>query len=301
MKKITLWTALVAVLGFVSCNSYRGPYGYIGYYSDDVKTSKQFYGSSLTTGLTGTFDDEFTYDEKGNVIEHVQVQYLDEGKKFVEYRVNYQSIGEYVLPKSIAVNGIEYMNVEYDLININREGPIAEYTSSPIYYEEIKNFGSETNIEWSVDIDNFDVPFRKDGKFVTNEANLGIFGGLSLDKALTLGYDNVVLTRFYYSQSAFQAGYQLTFNKDANVDPEKIHNTSVTFDFVWEVIGETLVQKGMTFDQGFDSAYVVNDRTFSISREFDDRGRRTKEVWTLLDDDINKGVPFVVFTQDLTY
>ena len=295
---------LAAALLTVGCASVK--YGvrpdYVGFTADSAKTVEQTKKTSMFSDeLHSTYDDEFVYDEEGTLIKHIQTHFFDEGKKFTEYVVVYQKIGESVLPKSVSINGFEYMQVEYDLLASDHQGAVEDFTVSPVFYQVINNplkFQNDS-IKWDIDLANFKVPFRSDGEFVTTDASFDYFTGLSEDKVLTLGYNNVVLKRFYFSPSRYRKGYNVSHGMGGKTDEMTAEEDKVntTFEFTWAIIADRIVQTGMLLTEND----IDDSMIFRLAREFDDAGRRTSEVWTVTDSIRKTEEPVVLYSQKLTY
>ncbi len=303
-KKIFLIIATLVVLLAAGCKSidYRAAYGYVGFDSDGVKTVKQSKKTVLNNAsIFKTYDDEFVYDEDGNVIKHVQTQYFDDGERFNEYVVVYQKIGGYVLPKSSSLNGVVYLEVEYDLLPVDNEGEIPEHTSVPVFYRQIKQglFYADTYSKWTIDLGNFDMPFRIDGRFVENENSFDIYRGFDSDSVLTAGWDNIVLKKFDYSRDKFYEGLavtadRFTANRISRFLSEK-NNTSFAFD--WDVVADKIIQTEIRCIETFED--ITMD--FRVERKFDSSARVTEERWTVTDDTQSSEEPIILFTQELTY
>lgn len=308
MKNIRLLAVpAVLLILLTSCVStrYTARSGYVGFTEDGAVTVTQQKKTSISDdSLYATYDDEFEYDEDGNVIKHIQTQYFDDGEKYDEWIVEYQKIGETVLPKSVSVNGITYLEVEYEILESDHEGPIRPLTSTPNFVQNNSgNFfitlfaGSQPVIEWDIDLKNFEVPFRHDNRYITKDESFGIYTGLSMDKVLTLGYDNIVLKRFYYSSEKRNYGYNLSLSPSKDEMEEIPDNHNVSFEYEWGVTGGKIIQKGMTV--------ITNDNDdfmkFYTKRDFDSAGRRVYESWNVEDSNTYSEEPLVLFEQTLTY
>ena len=301
-KKMILPIIAAAALLSAGCVSYSASPTYVGFASDGVKTVQQTKKTKYDSReMFKTFDDEFVYDEEGNVIKHIQTQYFEDAKKFDEYEITYQKIGGVVLPKSAAINGVVYMEVEYDLMPVEHEGKIPEYTSIPVFYRKITNLlAFEPNyVKWSMDMGNFDVPFRIDEKFVESEESFDFYSGFDNDHVLTTGYDKILLQKFFYSRDKFHEGYNLTLDSAVsflNMFSEKeINNTAFLFD--WDVKAGKLIQTNVHVVETSSKMTM----TFNIDREFDESARLTSEKWTVSDTKQRSDDPITLFEQKLTY
>lgn len=295
--------ALVLAAGCASVQ-YTARSGYVGFNEDGAVTVQQMKKTQLNEDeLYSTYDDEFVYDEDGNVIKHIQTEYFNKGEKYDEWVVEYQIIGGNVLPRSMAVNGVVYMEVEYEILESDHEGPVYATTGTPQFTQGGNSgfsslfTGGSAIVDWNLDLENFEVPFRTDGRFVTREGKFGIYTGLSMDKVLSLGYDNIVLKRFYYSSDKYYRGYNLSVADNSGNQKEIEDKNNVAFEYDWKVIGGKIAQTGMTVTSNSGDKYMK----FFADRQFDDAGRRTHETWKINDSKEYSETPLLLFQQDLTY
>ena len=305
LMKLLVITSLILFTAGCSTVSYTANSNYVGFSEDGVKSVQQKKKTSYTDdALNSTYDDEFVYDDEGDIIKHIQTSYFDNGDKYDEYIVQYQKIGGTVLPQSVSVNGVVYMEVEYEILSADHEGKITEFTSSPLFNQikpniDLIRFKFTDYIKYTMDIDVFDVPFRADNRFVSTEEKYAFYSGLSLDKVLTIGYDNIVLKSFYYSPSKFDIGYDLSLDTDSALEmiseEDDVRNT--TFTYEWDVVAGKIIQKSMIIKENYSKDYLV----FFINREFDQSGRRVSEEWNVNDSISNTEEPVVLFSQKLTY
>lgn len=307
MHKKTILIMAVAVIALIAsgCTSitYSAGPSYVGFYSDGAKTVKQTKKTSYDNDeMMRTYDDEFIYDEEGNVIKQIQTQYFDEANKFDEYVITYQKIGGVVLPESAAINGVVYMEIEYDLLPVEHEGKIPMYTSIPVFYRQINNYllFEQDFDKWTMDLGNFDVPFAIDGKYVEAEESYDFYSGFDNDSVLTTGYNNILLQKFHYSRAKFEEGYYKT------TDPmfaylsglEMTENKSTTFNFGWDVKADKLIQTGVEVVETLNDDLTMN---FIIKREFDDSARLISEVWTVADTKNGMDEIKTLYKQELSY
>ncbi|MBI9099116.1 MAG: hypothetical protein JEY91_11595, partial [Spirochaetaceae bacterium] len=190
-----------------------------------------------------------------------------------------------------------------EILPAEHEGAVGESAPTPEVDQFIKFLFSENHRTWSIDIDNYEVPFQTDRKFVSTEEKYGFYTGLSLDKVLTVGYDNIVLKRFYHSPSKFIAGYNLSLDSDpSEIDEileDKSHNT--TFVYQWDVVAGEIVQTGMVFTKNLSTNLHKEYLIFYVDRQYDDSGRKISEEWKLKDSKKYQEEALTVFSQTLTY
>jgi len=305
-KQFLYLSALLAVLVFFTgCTTvtYAARPTYVGFSNDGAKTVEQAKKTSLySDDLYSTYDDEFVYDDEGALVKHVQTHFFNDGEKYTEYVVLYQKIGEFVLPRSVSINGFVYMEVEYDLLASEHQGKLSGFNVNPVFYQEVRNplLLQYDQIKWDIDLANFKVPFRSDGRFVTTDATFDYFTGLSEDKVLTLGYDNVVLSRFYFSPTKYRKGYNVShgFGSDDPAEmTEEDDKVNTTFTYNWEVVADKIVQTDMVLVENDDADRMI----FRVFREFDDAGRRVSEEWTVEDSLQKTPEPVVLYTQKMSY
>ena len=153
-----------------------------------------------------------------------------------------------------AINGVVYLEVEYDLLPVDHKGYIPRYTSIPVFYSEVYNFlllEPDTS-KWTMDLGNFDVPFRVDREFVKSEESFDYYSGFDKDSVLTSGYDNILLQKFYYSREKFAEGYNRTVEPLLRMfagrsTPE---NLETTFVFKWDVITSYSIHYTKLYESG---------------------------------------------------
>jgi hypothetical protein len=191
--------------------------------------------------------------------------------------------------------------VEYEILASEHEGPIEGFSSSPNIKENLRNYllFIDQTLNWNIDIDNFEVPFQTDGYFVTTEEKYAFYTGLSMDKVLSVGYDNIVLKRFYHSKAKYYAGFKVSLDNQSRemeeISDEKTRNTLFTFD--WDVVAGKIVQKEMILKE---TIYDITQEFF-IEKEYDESGRRLSEEWKVNYSKRKEDGPILLFTQNLTY
>ncbi|HAK45782.1 MAG TPA: hypothetical protein DCO79_07685 [Spirochaeta sp.] len=307
-KRILLLLVSAATLLAVGCTSidYSASPDYVGFYTDGAKSVKQTKKTDYKSDeLYQTFDDEFVYDQDGNVIKHIQTQYTKDmnGRiDFNEYVITYQRIGDVVLPESAALNGVVYLEVEYDLLPVDNEGDIPEYTSVPVFYRKLFNLllFQPMYETWTMDLGNFDVPFSIDGKFVESDNSFDYYTGFDNDSVLTTGYGNILLQRFYYSREKYREGADL-YDDSALAGffgMKSMISEETTFIFNWEVKADKLIEMGVEVVERFQNDLVMN---FEIEREFDTAARLVNEIWTVFDSRKGEEDIKTLYTQELSY
>src|SRR5574344_945196 len=104
-----------------------------------------------------TYEDEFVYDAAGNVIKHKQTEYYDaQGGKpeFVVWETEFKVIGGKVLPYRVSVNGVAYIEVDYEILNANAAKGEVKQSSVNRYF--VQNVPTSTlsmstyPVRWSI-------------------------------------------------------------------------------------------------------------------------------------------------------
>ncbi|MDC7227251.1 MAG: hypothetical protein PQJ61_10870 [Spirochaetales bacterium] len=307
MNKKTIFIIIVAAVALITtgCSSidYMARPSYVGFYSEGAKSVKQTKKTDYKSDeLVQTFDDEFVYDEDGNIIKHTQTQYHQGTLGFDEFVMTYQKIGGVVLPESAAVNGVVYMEVEYDLLPVDHEGRIPEYTSVPVYYRKLFNIMMLQPMQdrWTMDIENFDMPFRVDGKYIVSEESFDYYYGFDSDSVLTTGYDNILLQRFYFSNAKLDEGLGIPSSSISTglFGINRMISEETTFNFKWDVKADKLIHDGVEVIEVFRSGLVMN---FNVEREFDSQARLTSEEWTVYDSKHGEEKMKTLYRQELAY
>lgn len=300
-KKI--FSIVLLALSFLGCTtiSYYGDTRYVGFYSDEgLKSSKQ---KSAVSGdnmsLQNTFDDQYFYDGEGRLTRHIQTEHINDGDRalFIEWQIQYEVIAGHSVPKSVAVNGTVYLEVEYTLLPVKASGIINPQTVNPHFFALVKVLLEKKVETWDIGLDNFPVPFKTDDKFVTTKEDFSFYGGIKLNNYLSLGYDNIVLKRFFYSRDALSKGLTKSLQKGLSNPINSSQKNNWEFLMDWEVKAEKVIQTKMNVNRNFYDEYLV----FEATRKFDEAGRRVEELWTVTDQTREKLQPVVLFEQKLSY
>lgn len=303
--------ALVSLLSGCATSYYRVPDSYKGFRADDdiASSTQQIAYRGDDEAMVNTYDDEFFYDEDGNLIKHVQTEYFNYGEEephFYEWETNYVKIGDYVVPSTISVNGIEFAKVEYEILAVESEGIFRPGISAPYFqYVTTSMFSKDTVQSWSAyrpSVSEFSIGFPDDGRFVEEIDTFSQYSGYGSKNVLTMGYDNVVLTRLKYSYERLTDGLALSnvgYNPYSANLQKVTRGSNVNFNYEWEIIAGKICATALTYDLTVQNTEL----TFSSEMEYDDSGRRINEIWTVIDPQMEKKEmdAFVLFEQELTY
>jgi hypothetical protein len=304
-KRILGIAAVLAVaLTTFSCVStkYYGPADYVAFRSDDkVKTGMQASALQEGTGpLTGTYDDEYVYDDKGNVIKIKQTEYIDllaKDKKFIVWETESKIIGGNPVPYRVSANGVPFLEVEYELLPAQNAAEVTEDVFKRNFRRVTSSFMKATDYEnWSISIENYDVPFKADKKFVQEARRFNPYVGEYYENVLTLGYGNIVLKRFHYSREQLAEGVAKSytgFNYQSEMAKKLALGVNVDYTYEWKAIADRICQTKMTY-----SSMTLK---FEAVEEYSSSGKRIKETWTVTDPREKTPVPKVIFEQNLTY
>ena len=295
---------LAAILATVSCVSanYIGPMDYVTFRSDDkVRTSTQT--SALKDNkspLSSTYDDEYTYDDKGNVIKIKQTEYIErlaKDKKFIVWETESKVIGGNPVPYRVSANGVPFMEIEYQLLTAQGNGVVKEDIFQRNLMRVISSFISGTKYQtWSIALQNYEVPFKVDDKFVKEVRRFDPDEGVYYENALTLGYDNIVLTRFHYSREKLMEGIAKSYtgyNYQSEMAKKLTKGNNVDYTYEWKAIADRICQIKMT--------YLSMELKFEATEDYDASGRRIKETWMVSDPREQEQTPVQIFEQSLSY
>ena len=283
---------------------YLGPSDFVSYRADEkLRSSSQ--SAALKAGekepLVNTYDQENVYDAKGNLIKVKLTEYIDrlaKDKKFIVWETEYKVIGGNVVPASMSANGVPYLEVEYELLSGSGKGEIASDIMKRPVRASIKfsPFSAPITINRSISLENYTVGFRADGRFVKKTVYYGMNGYYYDDNTLTLGYDNIALKRYSYSQEKLSEGIAKSFtgyNRDSAMFQKMSKDVNVAYDFEWKAAGEAICQTKMSFAE--------KDFKLEASLEYNAEGKRVKETWFVSDPKNAKKAPRQVFLQELAY
>jgi hypothetical protein len=314
MKKLIGLTALAVTLLAAGCSTtyYQMPSDYKSFRSEDglASSTQSAARHDMDNELVTTYDDEFFYDDEGNVIRRVQTEYFDwdsnDGPKFHEWEITYKKIGDKIVPQSLAVNGVVYAEVEYEILPVEAEGEIILYGPDP-YFEEVTStmslYGSYTQVDYfRPAVSHFSIGFPDDGEFVKEVEVFNRYRGFSDFNALTLGYDNIVLTKLSYSYEKVVEGISQTDigSRSETENLKKMaQGSTVEYVYEWETIAEKICMTSHTYNLDLKDQKV----TFTAEVDYDSSGRRIAEEWTLIDPDMSgaEEEPLVVYSQELVY
>jgi len=299
---------LAGSISLASCSStFYGPSSHVNF-----QTQGKFRSSEQKSNLTGsenslnnTYDEEFVYDDKGNILKITQTEYIDRlatDKKFFVWTTQYKVVGGQVVPSFMTINGTPFVEVEWEVLQSKHEGPIVQDT--------IRRFGNQINLillgqaylNYRVDLDVYPVSFDEDDKFVESIQRIG-GGSLFNANYLTLGYNNIVLKRFKYDYEALAAGLSKTYAGINSAIAAKItesgNKSAILFEYEWKVIADKICQVSTLFSSRFQTEQVI----FNAKLEHNASGDRTKEVWTVASYSKTFGdkSPMVIYEQNLRY
>jgi len=239
--------------------AYRGPNDYVAHYNPGKpKTITQTTLTESGKDLQATYDDEFVYDAKGNLVKHKQTEYVEgeKGKKeFVVYETEYKVVGGVVLPASASINGVPYLELEYETLSVTATGEVKPTTATRYFLKQVTDYSYGTRMEsFDVSLDNFSVDFKPDDKFIktiTRYSN-GYYGTrVTKANVLSLGFDNVVLKKYSFNLEKMAEGLKKSYTgqkaKKFAKAQEELKDSTVSFDFAWEAIGGKICQKKASF------------------------------------------------------
>jgi len=291
IKKFGSWIGLLLILG--SCaTSYIVPLNdYVAFNSDDqlVSSEQKMAFPWNDYKMDSTWDDEYTYDSQGNMVKHIQTEYFGtgSGKRYIEWTIEYKVVGGKVVPYRAMANGVQYAEVEYQVLPGSLSGPIEGYTEFPRFrhfYQE--PLGPLEYVDWTIG-PVFSVVFRAEEEFVER------VGGSNY---LTYGYDNLVLVGFSYSRRSLNEGIAKSFPQGAYYSKNVSRDVSeVELRYQYELIAGKVCQTTIDFHQDYGPV----SKKFLVERNFDSSGRKVEEKWTYSSPQTEKGKDIELFHQVL--
>jgi hypothetical protein len=306
LRRVLVCAAIVAMaLAAVSCIStrYIGPTGHVPYQTADSKVKSSSQTSALKEGenpIVSTYDEEYTYDEKGNVLRVKLTEYidrLDQEKKFIVWETESKLIGGNLVPWRVSANGVPFVEVEYDILTTPGKGVVTEdITDRNFVRVQGIPLAQPSYQTWGVTLSANSVSFAADGKFVREVRRYSVNEGTYLENVLTLGYDNIVLKHFHFSREKLSEGIAKSYTGyDYNSDMFRklSKGVNVDYSYEWKTIADRICQARMTFE----SMTLKLDAT----EEYNAAGKRTKETWLVSNPQDAKTAPVKIFEQNLTY
>jgi hypothetical protein len=300
-RTILQGTLVVAALAMTGCaTTFRGPSNYVDF-SWDGKAKSATTSAAVGTAprLQSTYEDEFVYDNAGNVVKHKQTEYFNYNSptpNFVVWETDFKVVGGVVLPYRQSANDVVYVEIDYDTLQTQAKGAVKQGTTN-------RRFSAETQVgfdkyysKFNIDLSQFTVDFPADGKFVVSQQTYNPYRGFDSENVLTLGYDNIVLKHYLYSRSKLEEGVSKSYQGGlfGLGSQPNIKDSNSEFNYEWKVIGNTIAQTKTTFTESYGAA----TQTFVASAEYNAAGQRTSELWTVQK---NTDKPVTLFQQDLKY
>lgn len=303
MGKRLILVVGIALAAF-SCTSvrYLGPTNHVDYRAaDNVKTSRQMAAvKSGENSQVSTYDEEYTYDAKGNLLKVKMTEYFDllsKYKNFVVWETESKVLGGKVVPYRMSVNGVPFVEVDYELLTVAGNGLVGEDIPERNFTRILNSMWTGASIEeWTIAIDNYSVGFQADGRLVKEMDAFSSYQGFYQYNVLTLGYDNIVLTRFRYSYEKLAEGINKSFtgyNYQSDMLKKMYRGINVEYGYEWKVIADRICQTKMS--------YQSKTIKFNVSEEYNASGKRVKELWTIVDPREKDMIPLKIFEQVLTY
>jgi hypothetical protein len=306
---IGLLSVILIMISFLGCATTRfvPANDYVAFYSDEaIKSSEQsIAGFSQNYELLPSYEDQFFYDSEGNLIRTIQTEYLEfegETPQFVEWDVSYAKIGDQIVPKSIAANGIVFLEVDYEIFTVEQEGILLLETETPkVVINRIDPWSGTINQLWTMGLEAYPVSFRIDDKFVIEEEIFSPLSGYFNNRVLSYGYNNIAITRFFFSYEKLSEGINdsfIKYNPNTASMVAALQDSEVEFFINWDVTADKLVQTRLEVI----GSIQANKIHFLAEREFNSAGQRTYEVWNVQDQELIETEGFLtIFEQRLTY
>ncbi|MDC7223397.1 MAG: hypothetical protein PQJ60_06615 [Spirochaetales bacterium] len=294
-----------------SCaTTYTGPSSYVGYSTQQgqvvsaSQTSKVFGYGELQT----TYEDEFVFDDDGNLLKHKQIEYFNtttSDNKYVVWETEYKVVGDYVLPYRSSINDTVYQEVEYELLQTDATGEVTQPTRYRSFIENrYRNgmYGATYPFTWGIDLSNYSVDFSSDGLFVEKEWSYDYYNGYYSRKTLTLGQDNIVLTHYSSSNEKLMEGLKKSYTgmvpATVKQKASALKGSNYSFDYEWEVINGKICQTNVTFHQTHGSLEIY----FLADIEYNEAGLPLSETWKAAHSpDAEKDEPEVIFQNSFVY
>jgi len=293
--------ALVSTI-FVSCTTFTGPVDFVEYkIPKGAKRSEQ--SSLINNKLDKYYDEEFIYDEKGNLIKLKQIEYIEAEKsdrKFIVWETEWKVYGDAVVPSRVSCNGVEFCTVEWQLLNCQSKGEIKQDIKSRYYTKKSGIIFADYEF-WRVDLKEYSVPiFMSDDKFVKSEDKFN-YWGKSSSNVLSMGYNNIALSHYNFSYNKLVSGMAKTYSAYSYTH-YRLSNFSekaeVDFKFNWKVVADTPCLGQMKYSANM----IGHESDFTVLFDYNEKGHRKSEEWIVNNKTFNGTVePVSIFKQVLSY
>lgn len=304
-NKFLIFSAVLLILAFTSCAStkYYGPRNYVGFSSEEnISTSTQYTLDYNKNEVVPTFEEEFSYDNDGNIIKTKLTEYFDRDSsnpKYIIWENEYIVIGDHVVPSKAYVNGELYCSVDYDVLAVEADGEIIKDVSGAFFYKEVTSFffGGYRQV-WDISLSEYPVPFMDDEKFIREYSSFNPYYGFEYANVLNIGYDNIVIKEYYYSYEELLKGISnsLPYNSQQSRRLRELSNGhNIKFEYTWETIADKACPVSISFisrNNDKENAHMIVDMKYDAS------GNRTFEEWNVITE---KGERITVFKHELSY
>ncbi|HOJ64320.1 MAG TPA: hypothetical protein PLE45_07850 [Spirochaetota bacterium] len=294
-KNILLILMLVSIF---SCTTFYGPIPPVEYTFDKgLKKSTQW------TMWKNKFDkyneQEFFYDNKGNIIKVIYKDYFqgagkDNKGKVIVYEATYKVIDDYAVPETFKCNDELVCEISYEKFQTTHKGNIElDIKARRGYRKEVTFINTLiSSVSWNFDVDTMYAPFMEDDKFVNKDKNG--------NKYLEYGYNNILITRYFFSYENLIKGLNKTYKGAMCSSPyiglvntAALKNSQWDFKYEWKVIAD----KPCLLKIDVKSKYLDQKTDAEVVMTYNEKGFRTSEVWNVNFN--NKKIE--VFKQTLEY
>jgi hypothetical protein len=295
------WFIVVSAF-MVSCTTFSGPLDFVDYkIPKGAKRSEQ--SSLINNKLDKYYEDEFTYDEKGNIVKVKQVEYIEPDKsdrKFIVWETEWKVYGDAVVPSRVLCNGIEFCTVEWQLLSSQNKGEIKQDIKTR-YYSKKNGLLFPDYEFWRVDLKEYPVPsFMSDDKFVKREDKINYYEKIQIN-VLAMGYNNVVLSRYSFSYNKLASGMAKTYSV-YSYNHYRLNNLSgraeVEFQLKWKVIADIPCLDKLKYSAKMNE----HNSDFAVDFTYNEKGNRKSEEWIVTKTNFSgQEEPVSIFKQVLSY
>lgn len=293
IKKIFFFIALFFING---CTTFYVPTSTVEYIFDKgLRKSEQWLKTKQKFDKYN--EDEFFYDDKGNIIKIISKDYYqgagsNNKGKIIVYETTYKLINDYLVPQTFKCNDELVCQIDYEELKILHKGDIDLDIKSRLYIKEVVNLFNITIYKWTLDLDKMWGPFMVDDRFIKKDGNG--------NKYPTLGYDNIVIKRYFYSYYSLIKGLNKTYKGDFWYSPDVeiltnpfFKNSKFNLNYEWK----TIYNKPCLTLIKFNAKWFNNETEAEVIIKYNNKGFRTMEEWNAFSN--NKKI--TVFRQILEY
>lgn len=293
-RMLIITLILMLVLSSCISSTFFGPAYVEGKSGTNVKKVRSSSVVSATWDkLFESFETEWLRDANGNPVKKIVTEYADPAGRAVGtlvWETEYQQVSGKVLPYRMAVNGQTFIKIDYEVLPVKAVGPVQQDIGKR-YFSRLARSTLTKGLREDIllGLDSFPVPLDPLANFVVElskvvqvklDTSKDPVPELRTLRYLSLGFDNIVLRRFSFSNTDLTTGILNTvksYTFENGPYPDLHNQVDYVFEYQWKVINDKICQ----IEQSWRSIVSNDDITFLAKTEFNQLGDRSRETWSI--------------------